>query len=142
MVAAVLLMTTGCKRDNSVAEDDNSSVYGKWKLSFVGYMDENISPAVFDYSQNDIIYDFKGNNVLVISGEMNSIDDYKGHEKGEYYYKKHPIPPCGPTALCIPQITIGTNTHGIFFGWIFFESYEGGAMHIHTGKGTLMLVKQ
>jgi len=141
MVAVVLLMTTGCERDNDIVED-TSSILGKWKLEFVGYMDTNISPATLHYAQYEIIYDFKENNVLIVSGKTENIDDYRGHEKGTHYYKKLPITLSGHTGLPLPQIEIGKETHGITFGWVFFDSYEGPAMHINTQKGTLILVKQ
>ena len=95
-----------------------------------------------DYSSNSIIYDFKENNVLIVSGEVDDIDDYRGHEMGIYSYKMLPIPsPEHAGAIYLPQIEIDTKTYGVSFGWVFFDSYEGNAMHINTENGTLILVK-
>ena len=41
---------------------------------------------LYDYSQYDIKYEFKTNNVLTVSGETNFTDSYLGHEIGEYFY--------------------------------------------------------
>ena len=122
-------------------EEDTSSIFSKWKLAFVSYMDTNISPATIDYSQYEIIYDFQGNNILIVSGETDNINDYRGHEKGIHYYEKLPPYTSNAMGINLPQIKIDAKTHGITFGWVFFDSYEGEAMHINTENGTLILVK-
>jgi hypothetical protein len=129
---------TGIEGENGVAL---SLVGSKWKLEVFCYWDEE--PINVDYSQYDIIYEFKGNNVLLVSGEMDSIDAYKGHTKGEHSYKIHPIPPSGPLGPCPSghPIEIDTETHTISFGWVFFDFYEGNAMHMNIMAGELILVK-
>ena len=125
--------------------EDTLIIAGKWKLDFVGYMDSNISPAIRDYSQYDIIYDFMENNVLIVSGNVNKIDDYRGHAIGTHSYELLPLPLFeAPAEACFwgRQIKIGAETHLISFGWVFFDSYEGSAMHISIRDGTLILVRQ
>jgi len=120
--------------------EDALNISGKWKLVAVSYWD--LEPLILDYSQYDIIYDFKENNILMVSGEAESMDDYRGHERGEHHYERLPISRSGLTGIPLPQIRIGTKTYGITFGWVFFSFYEGGAMHISTKRGTLILVRQ
>jgi hypothetical protein len=69
------------KTKNSLA--DTANIIGKWKLvkvttPFVG--------SVSNYSNNNIVYEFKTNNVLTISGKTSGIDLYRGHDVGEYFY--------------------------------------------------------
>ena len=138
---ALLLIFSGifssCTKEEN---EDTSSISGQWKLLEVYYWDWE--PISIDYSQNDIIYDFKENNVLAVSGKMDNINDYRGHKKGNYSYKLLPIPPSGPTGpdYC-PQMKIGNTTHGFSFGWVFYDYYEGSAMHLETKKGCLVLVR-
>ena len=128
--------------DVSNENEDTSSIVGKWKLEVVYFLDlTDISPKHLDYSQNDIIYDFKENNVLIVSGKMDNIGDYRGYTKGEHSYEMLPIPPSGPAGPCPAGIPIKIDTETLFisFGWVFFDSYEGSAMHISTQNGTLVL---
>ena len=77
---------------------------------------------------------------MIVSGEIDNIDDYRGHEKGKHSYKVLPIT-VPAHSKPHPQIEIGAETHGFSFGWVFFDFYEGSAMHLSTKKGTLVLVK-
>jgi len=132
---------TSCGSDKT--EDDNI-LHGKWKLiEFNSFYTIEEGYMSFDYSQNNIIYKFEANNVLTISGDVNNID-YRGHEIGKHSYEMLPKPPSGgPAGPCIfgLPIKIDTETHAIFFGWVYFEYYEGSAMHMSTQNGNLILVK-
>ena len=60
-------------------------IIGKWKLLQVDIGFDN--PTTFDYSQYNIIYEFKTNNVLTISGKTGDVEIYRGHEIGEHFYE-------------------------------------------------------
>ena len=114
-------------------KDFTFNIEGKWKLEVFSYWEGK--PINLEYSQNDIIYDFNNNDALTVSGKTDNIVDYRGHAKGEHSYKVHPV-----TAAGYP-IEIDTETYTISFGWVFFDTYEGSAMHMSTQNGTLILVK-
>ena len=133
---------TGCSSDKTEETSQDDILHGKWKLilinSFFTVEEGDIS---FDYSQNNIIYEFGANNVLTVSGDVDTID-YRGHEIGKHSYEMLPTPPSGPTGPCFTgrSVKIDTETHSVSFGWVFFEFYEGATMHISTQNGTLVLV--
>jgi hypothetical protein len=126
----------------TVTADENEetmSIVGLWRLEVVSWWDGE--PLHLDYSPNNIIYDFRNNNILSVSGETDGIEDYRGHTEGDHTYKIFPLPPSGPAGPCpVPQIEIDAETYTVSFGWVFFDSYEGPAMHIGTQQGTLILV--
>jgi len=113
---------------------------GKWNLLRAYYSDANNSYKQLDYYQYNIIYDFGENNTLIVSGEREGINDYRGHKKGEYFYQELPIPTILP-ALNRPQIEIDGKAYGVFFGSILLNSDRVDALHIITQDGTLVLVK-
>jgi len=111
---------SSCTKDKY--EDLTPLIAGKWKLEAFS---PTISPAVggfqnyLDYSQYDIFYDFTENNVLVVSGIMDDIVDYRGHAKGKHSYKiitKGNKIGSGPLAiLAYLEIKIDKETYKIHF---------------------------
>lgn len=80
----LLIVLTGCKKDKTSA-----GIVGKWtlekvKLSF--YPSDYDSPTEFNYSKNDIIYQFRANGTLnvYVTGD---IPEYRGNRPGEYSYR-------------------------------------------------------
>ena len=132
---------SSCNKEEKDKEttEYTADIVGKWKLIAVYYWDWE--PLTLDYSQNGIIYDFNENNELIVFGEIENIDDYRGHEKGKHSYKVLPIP-VPADCLPSPQIEIDSETHGFSFGWVFYDFYEGSAMHLNTKNGTLVLVRK
>jgi hypothetical protein len=89
-----------CKKD----DDPTKAVLGKWKLekvkkfpTHVWWEDVGVLET-FDYSQYNIVYEFKAKNVLTVSGACD-IDNYKGHETGNHFFKIHKPVTC---RLCKP----------------------------------------
>jgi hypothetical protein len=62
---------------------EKATIIGRWKLKKV---EIPFTGEFNDYSQYNIVYEFKTNNVLTITGEVNHIDNYRGHSLGEYFY--------------------------------------------------------
>ena len=80
-------------------------VGNKWKLEFIvgGYG----TPSV-NYSQYNIVYEFKENNVLVVSGKLDIADD-RILGPGEHFYDAVWVRgPVRSTIACYPLIKIGT----------------------------------
>jgi hypothetical protein len=79
---------------------------------------------------------------LTVSGDIANID-YRGHGIGKHSYEMLPIPPSGPAGPCIfgLPVKIDTETHSISFGWVFFDFYEGSAMHMSTQNGIFILIR-
>jgi len=77
---AICLTVTGCdtNKDNQI-----KYIIGEWKLKKVTipFIDKS-----YDYSQYSIVYEFKRNGVLTVSGETDVIDTYIGHTIGKYSY--------------------------------------------------------
>ena len=72
-----------------------------------------------DYSQHNIVYEFKTNNILTVSGVgvIDKIKDYRGHEIGNHSYYISVGATC---PLCLPSpprlvIDDVGYTHHIFF---------------------------
>ena len=59
-----------------------SGIIGKWKLMKV-VMPTEFELAVYDYSKDNIIYEFKSNGILTISGVPK---DNRGYRAGDYTY--------------------------------------------------------
>jgi hypothetical protein len=60
---------------------DLSDLIGKWKLRKVQTV--FLNPRVYDYSSNDIIYDFRPDGVLIVSSD---IGEFVGGNAGEFSY--------------------------------------------------------
>ncbi len=68
---------------DTIMHDTAASVVGQWKLTkveipFVG--EKN------DYSQHNVVYEFKANGTLTITKEGSTIENYRGHSIGEHAY--------------------------------------------------------
>jgi hypothetical protein len=133
-IAFLLVLAGGflaCKK-----EDPTKAVLGKWKLekiektTFVPW--EGVKGLeVFDYSQNDIVYEFKDKNVLTVSGACD-IDNYKGHETGNHFFKIHELVTC---RLCDPDPRV-FEINGVRYEHKLFErtlELEGMAQRATEG---------
>ena len=71
---------------------DEQLIIGKWKLEKVcdahpNQMGGTVIIECFNHLQFNVIYEFRENNVLIISGGIDDIDEYRGHETGEHFYR-------------------------------------------------------
>lgn len=76
--AFLLIIAAGCSKSNEVPEID---IVGKWKL-IEGETVFN-EHQVFDYSDDNIIYQFHPDGTLTIKSD---IEGHIGHGNGEYSY--------------------------------------------------------
>lgn len=73
-------LISGCSNDNEIS----NQLIGKWKLleaKFYGLEGGNSSQGSIDYTDDNIIYNFKSNGILIVTGEENA-----GYTSGEYEY--------------------------------------------------------
>ncbi|HLW50062.1 MAG TPA: hypothetical protein VKZ78_03755 [Sphingobacteriaceae bacterium] len=105
----LLLITvsfSSCKKTEvTELKEPPTAHIGKWQLVAAHYYMETGESVSPDYSHANIIYDFRKNNILIVSGEIEGIEDYRGHEIGEYFYTAFPIP-----TFNLAELKIGTDT--------------------------------
>jgi hypothetical protein len=81
---ACLCLYSSCKKEEVGGyEEYDANIVGKWQVISVS----NWTVQHIDYLPYNIIYDFRENNTLHVSGITDSIQDYKWHQAGEYSYK-------------------------------------------------------
>ncbi|MDM1551392.1 hypothetical protein [Empedobacter falsenii] len=77
-----------CNDDDSI--NNNSQIVGNWKLVqekiYVTDNSGKIVLATTDYSTQNIIYKFKGNNILTVSGV---VGENHSHVNGDYKYNSN-----------------------------------------------------
>ncbi|MCX2681525.1 lipocalin-like domain-containing protein [Galbibacter sp. EGI 63066] len=70
----------GCSNDDG----DTNQITGNWKLveaKFYGLGDGSVSDGSTDYTNENIMYNFQTNGILIVSGGENA-----GYPSGEYEY--------------------------------------------------------
>ena len=76
----------GCDKENDL-KNESDILYGKWQLKTISPL--NVPPGpnlmLVDFSPMNIIYEFKANNVLRVSGNVRDIDGV--FEEGKHFYK-------------------------------------------------------
>jgi len=99
----------------------NKDIVGKWKLVEVKIPYARPVPISFDYSQYDIVYEFTKKGILMVSGDVDSIDLYLelGHEPGIYSYS---FVNDGNGGSTIPGLPYGLKIRGYFTYWYRISS--------------------
>lgn len=80
----ILILLLGIVTLSSCSNNDDSStdqIIGEWKLMMAKIIDFSPNPPIIDYSNENIIYNFKSNGKLVVTGGQNI-----GYPNGEYEY--------------------------------------------------------
>jgi putative lipoprotein (rSAM/lipoprotein system) len=107
------------KDSQSEFKDESDILHGKWKLISINSFTIEEGDMSFDYSQKNIIYEFKANNDLTVSGNIEDID-YKGHAIGKHFYEVTLTKIINNTlALPAPHtVKINTIPYGFSFGYM------------------------
>jgi hypothetical protein len=149
-VILVLLIAgifSSCKKEEIGGyEEYNAEIVGKWQLVAVS----SWAGEPIDYLPYNIIYDFRENNILQVAGEIEGIDDYKGHVAGEYSYKtfrhrpsafqSRTESPAGVPPL--PSMEIDGESYTFYFAWFFLDFPNITTMRLSSHKsGELVLVR-
>jgi hypothetical protein len=58
--------------DTHFPHDESASIIGKWKLMITRSAGFMVPSSIFDYSQHNVVYEFKENGILVISAETDA----------------------------------------------------------------------
>jgi hypothetical protein len=81
-------------------ESGNTLADTRWKLIEVWILKDNDYPAeIIDYSEKNIIYDFQGNDTLVVTGKTDSLFIFDYFKEGEHFYEYRALNVC---PLCTP----------------------------------------
>ncbi|MCL2313136.1 MAG: hypothetical protein FWC41_11770 [Firmicutes bacterium] len=93
IITATLLILAGgfssCKKKEDLLSKNNNTddIIGKWKLVEVVLSFTPTGPISYDYSQYNFVYDFKSDNILIVSEDIANIDIYGYvHAFGEHHY--------------------------------------------------------
>lgn len=71
--------------------DDSLLLLGRWKLDTIAVLERNQpgSVTVYDYTLDNIIYEFKPNHILHVTENTDQVDLYTWHKPGTYSYYLH-----------------------------------------------------
>lgn len=89
LLAAIIIPLTGCDK---ISEEQKPFI-GKWKLMTVSDKLKHtraprpFEPPAHDYSENNVIYEFRKNGDLRITSD---VEDIAGLQPGKYSYKVRP----------------------------------------------------
>ena len=79
LVFLLVVVLSSCTGDDN--SRINNQIIGEWKLMKAEIVSFSQNPSIIDYSDENIIYNFKSEGKLVITGEVNV-----GYLEGEYDY--------------------------------------------------------
>ena len=116
-----LAVFTSCGSDEARATEDGSEViHGKWQLKTISPLNaEGVDYMLVDYTPMNIIYEFKTNNVLTVSGNVDS--NYGGLEIGKHFYEVTLTEIINdPLGLPAPHmVRINNIPYGFSFGYMY-----------------------
>jgi|GEM_PF-2184875 len=107
---AVTTMFSGCEKENDL-NGENEIIYGKWQLKTISPLNvqQGMNLMLVDFSPMNIIYEFKENNVLTVSGRVSDIDGV--FEEGKHFYDvTHSEISNGLLVTNLPQHIVKMNT--------------------------------
>ena len=82
----VAIVTEKISKNSTIeVELDEGGIIGKWKLIQIDVPAFPPDPTSYNYSQYNIIYEFKMNGIFTVSGDIDGIT-YVGHRIGEHSY--------------------------------------------------------
>jgi len=85
IVFALSSLISGCVNKSDL-KDESNILQGKWQLKTISPLnEEGVVYMLVDFSPMDIIYEFKANNVLTVSGNVDY--DYGGLKIGNHFYE-------------------------------------------------------
>jgi len=127
---AVLAFTAVNCGNNSVnTQEVSHPLTGSWKLMELWVNKNHELYLLTDYSEKNIIYEFREDNKLVVSGEIDDIFVFDDFQEGERRYEYREIVPCpGPAGDCgIPSPNLSIDKPPLEFGavWLYYALLDG-----------------
>lgn len=124
-----IVILSSCTNDD---ETPTNQILGKWKLVKVEYYkwnsNSNASLQTIDYSDKNIIYDFRSNNKLIVTGDQN-IDNV--NRESDYIFEKDYLsgyPSEGESKMLLVKIDGSKWTYSLTNGTMMLgQSYIDGA---------------
>jgi len=82
----VTIMFSGCEKKSDL-KGENKIIYGKWQLETISPINvpTGVDLLLVNFSPMNIIYEFKKNNVLTVSGNVDN--NYGGLKIGKHFYE-------------------------------------------------------
>jgi len=116
IVFALFSLLLGCEKKSDL-KSENDILSGKWQLTTISpFKTEGMDLVLIDYTPMNIIYEFKANNVLTVSGNVDN--NYGGLEIGNHFYVVTEInnDPLGLPAS--REVKINNISYGFRFGYM------------------------
>ena len=124
IVCALFFTVSGCVGQKSDLQDESLKeeseiLYGKWQLTTISPLNaEGVDYMLVNFSPMNIIYEFKANNVLIVSGDVDN--NYGGLEIGKHFYEVTLTEIINnPLGLPTPHmVRINTIPYSFSFGYV------------------------
>ena len=118
IVLALFSLLSGCEKKSDL-KGENEILRGKWQLTTISpFNAEGMDLVLIDYTPMNIIYEFKANNVLTVSGNVDN--NYGGLEMGNHFYVVTLTEITNnPLRLPAPyEVKINNISYGFSFGYM------------------------
>jgi hypothetical protein len=116
LAAIIFFISVGCDKNADNEEFENpyrDNIIGTWKLVEISTILNDHNPDTIDYSKNNIIYDFRSDGVLIITGHVNN-DLLEGEHL--FSYQKPNVCP-----TCLPGPNLQIDNRNAFFCLSFLK---------------------
>jgi len=117
IVCMLSSLISGCEQND--LKDESNILQGKWQLKAIKPPNaEGVTYMLVDFSPMNIIYEFKANNVLTVSGNVDN--DYGGLNIGKHFYEITLTEVINdPLGLPAPhEVRINGISYGFSFGYM------------------------
>jgi len=130
LVFAVIGCNNSLTGDGTPSSGESRLDGTSWKLSMVT-ISENYQPFdTIDYSKRNIIYEFQGNNKLVITGKTDSLFIFYHFQEGEHFYRYEELYGC-PTCLPGPNLLMDNPKNGhLHYNCGYYANLENDTLRI------------
>ncbi|WP_250434521.1 hypothetical protein [Hanstruepera flava] len=115
---AAFIMLFSCNSDDDNTEnipqtiEPEVQILGEWKLISVYHYDPELE---IDYSSDNIVFDFKPSNLLVVSGND---DPQYVYTNGEYEYSFEVLPATHPNGNLRHRLKVGNSS------WVYLFDHD------------------
>ena len=118
IVFAFFSLLLGCENKSDL-KSENDILSGKWQLTTISsFNTEGMDLVLVDYTPKHIIYEFKANHVLTVSGNVDN--NYGGLETGNHFYVVT-LTEISNDPLACPaphKVKINNISYGFSFGYM------------------------
>ena len=87
LVFAVVLFSCKEEEEECNIEKTNARFYGKWKLEYIEFRYSGWENPFIYFNDSDIVFEFKPNNILTVTGKDERLFDYFLLEEGDVSWR-------------------------------------------------------